>query len=225
MWWIFEPIMYMSVFYVFFGILLGRNTDNFVPFLLIGLTAWQWFKSCLSHGAETILGAHFLICQVYLPKVIFPIILILTDTVKFLFIFILLLLFLWLYGYSIGWAYLALPLLLLVQLIFTTALTFFLAAIIPFIPDLRFVIENLLLAVFFMSGIIINADIIPEAYRQYYYLNPLVNIVESYRQILMFNNFPDSSTLLIILGLSFVGLWLATLLISRFEYIYPKIMV
>jgi lipopolysaccharide transport system permease protein len=225
MWWIFEPIMYMSVFYVFFGILLGRNTDNFVPFLLIGLTAWQWFKSCLSHGAETILGAHYLICQVYLPKIIFPIILILTDTVKFIFIFILLLLFLWLYGYSIGWAYLALPLVLLVQLIFTTAITFFLAAIIPFIPDLRFVIENLLLAVFFMSGIIISADIIPEAYRQYYYLNPLVNIVESYRQILMFNNFPDSSTLLIILGLSFIGLWLATLLISRFEYIYPKIMV
>ncbi len=224
LWWIFEPIMYMGVFYVFFGLLLGRNTDNFVPFLLIGLTAWQWFKSCLSHGAETILGAHHLMQQVYLPKVIFPIILILTDTVKFIFIFILLLIFLWLYGYQIGLSYFALPLVLIVQLLFTATLSFLLAAIVPFIPDLRFVVENLLIAVFFMSGIIIKADAVPEIYRNYYYLNPIVNIIESYRNILMHNIWPNWSALLIIGMISLVGIWLATRLIAHFEYIYPKIM-
>ena len=36
LWWIFEPVLYMTVFYVFFGLLLGHKTDDFVPFLLIG---------------------------------------------------------------------------------------------------------------------------------------------------------------------------------------------
>jgi lipopolysaccharide transport system permease protein len=54
-------------------------------------------------------------------------------------------------------AYLALPAVLMVQLLLTTALTLFLAAIVPFLPDLRFVIENILLAVFFMSGIFIKS--------------------------------------------------------------------
>ncbi len=224
LWWIFEPILYMSVFYLFFAILLNHQTDNFVPFLLIGLTAWQWLKSCLSHGAETILGNQPLMQQVYLPKIIFPIILILTDSVKFLFIFALLLVFLWLYGFPIGLPYLALPVLLFTQLLLTIALTFWLAAIIPFIPDLRFVVENLLLALFFISGIVIKAEVVPEIYQPYYYLNPIVNLIEAYRHILMYNTWPNWSTLLLISLFSLIGIGLGSRLIQRFEHIYPKIM-
>jgi lipopolysaccharide transport system permease protein len=224
LWWIFEPILYMGVFFVLFGLLLSRGTEDFVPFLLVGLTIWQWFKSCLTHGSETILGAHQLMQQVYLPKVIFPIILILTDTVKFAFIFVLLLIFLWFYGYGIGWPYLALPIVLIVQLLFIAALTFLLAAIVPFLPDLRFVVENLLMAVFFMSGIFMSAEIVPEAYRGYYYLNPMVNLIENYRNILMYHAWPDWSTLFIIGSLSIIGIGLAIRFIAHFDYLYPKIM-
>ncbi|MDM8560284.1 ABC transporter permease [Candidatus Parabeggiatoa sp. HSG14] len=217
--------MFMTVFYVFFGFLLPYSTENYVPFLLVGLTSWQWFKSCLSHGSETILGGHSLMQQVHLPKIIFPIILLLTDTVKFIFIFVLLLIFLWIYGYGIDMPYLALPGVLIVQLLFSTALTFLLAAIVPFLPDLRFVVENILLAVFFMSGIFMDANIVPEAYRHYYYMNPIVNIIESYRNILMHNTWPDGSALLIIAVISLIGIWLGARLIARFEYVYPKVMI
>jgi len=223
-WWIIEPIMFMSVFYLFFGVLLNQSTPDFVPFLLVGLTLWQWFKSCLSHGAETILGGHALMQQVHLPKVIFPIILILTDTVKFLFILVLLLIFLWLYGYSLTWHYVALPLVLFVQLLFTTALTFILAAIVPFLPDLRFVIENMLLALFFMSGIVVSAEAIPEAYHVYYYLNPMVNLIEASRDILMHQSLPPMLPLLWITLISLAGIGLGVALIGRFEYLYPKVM-
>ncbi len=225
LWWIFEPVMYMSVFYVFFGILLGHRTDDYVPFLLIGLTSWQWLKSCLSHGAETIRGATSLMQQVHLPKVVFPMILVLTDTVKFLFILVLLLVFLWLYGYGIGIAYLALPIVLIVQMLFVLAFTFFLAAVIPFVPDLRFVVENILLALFFMSGVMISADIVPEAYKIYYYLNPIVTIIESYRDILMHNIWPNNMALLLISMISLICIWLGAKLIAKFEYIYPKIII
>jgi len=223
LWWIFEPIMYMSVFYVFFGLLLGRKTDDFVPFLLVGLTVWQWLKSCLSHGSETILNATHITQQVHLPKVIFPTILILTDSVKFLFILSLLLIFLWLYGYGINVHYIALPIVLLTQLLLITALTFFLAAIVPFLPDLRFVIENILIAVFFMSGIMLKAEAVPLAYQKYYYLNPVVNVIESYRKILMYDSWPDWSALAIIAVFSILGIVLAVRLIAQFEYIYPKV--
>ncbi|MEN9848535.1 MAG: hypothetical protein RL368_1275 [Pseudomonadota bacterium] len=224
LWWIFEPIMYMSVFYVMFGLMLGHKTDDFVPFLLVGLTIWQWFKSCLSHGSESILGAHGLITQIHLPKVIFPIILILTDTVKFIFIFSLLLIFLWLYGYSITIHYLALPILFFVQLLFTTSLTFILAAVVPFLPDLRFVVENVLQAVFFVSGVFVAASIVPEEYLGYYYLNPMTNLIEDYRNVLMYAKMPDWSSLLVIMAISVLGIIFGAYLIKRFEHIYPKVM-
>lgn len=225
MWWIIEPIMHMLVFYVVFAVFLGHQQDNFVPFLLVGLAIWQWLVSCITHGSESILGYRSLMQQVHLPKVIFPIILILTDSSKFVFIFVVLLFYLWLSGFGITDKYLALPVLLLTQLLFITAITFFLAALVPFLPDLRFVVEKVLHATFFASGIFFEASFIPEQYRFYFYLNPMASIIEGYRNILMNNQWPKWEWILIIAVLSLIGTVLSMLLIRHFEYTYPKVTV
>jgi len=225
LWWIFEPIMYMFVFYLVFGVAMKHGTEDFVSFLLVGLTAWQWMKSCLSHGSDAILGSRVLMQQVHLPKVVFPTILILTDSTKFVFIFTLLLIYLWLSGYRIGWPYLALPAVLLVQLLFITAITYLLAAVIPFLPDLRFVVENVLQAIFFGSGIFFTVSNLPERYHFYFYLNPMANLIEDYRNILMYQQWPGWQGLLTIALVSLVGIRLGIYVIGRLEYVYPKITV
>jgi lipopolysaccharide transport system permease protein len=214
----------MSVFYVVFGILLGSKTDDFVAYLLVGLTCWQWLKSCLTHGGQTILTGHVLMKQVHLPKIIFPVILILTDTVKFIFVFLLLLAFLWVYGYPPNFYYIMLPIVLLIQLLFILGFTLLLAAIVPFLPDLRFVVENLLQAVFFISGIVFSTEIIPEKYIDYFYLNPIASLVKAYRDILLYQQAPDAYLLLFITLISCVALAASIAIIKHFEYHYPKVM-
>ena len=39
LWWVFEPLMQMMVYYFVFGLMLLQGTDNFVAFLLTGLMA------------------------------------------------------------------------------------------------------------------------------------------------------------------------------------------
>jgi len=223
LWWIFEPIMYMTVFYVVFALALQNNKEDFVPFLLIGLSIWQWMKSCLTHGSESILNNSQLMQHVYLPKVIFPTISIFTNSVKFIFIFILLILYLWSEGYHPTLSYLALPLVLLVELLFIIAVTYLMAAIVPFIPDVRFVLENFLQAVFFMSGIFFTVSAIPEKYQVWFYLNPMASLIESFRTILMHEQWPNFYHLAIISLLSVVVMVFALFLLRRFEYVYPKI--
>ncbi len=225
LWWVFEPIMYMFIFYIVFAIFMNHKTDNFVPFLLVGLTVWQWMQSCLAHGSESILGYRGLMQHVHLPKVIFPIILILTDSTKFIFIFTILLLYLWVSGFEIGLPYFALPLVLLIELIFIMAATFFLAAIVPFLPDVRFVVEKVLQAVFFASGIFFPANVIPEQYQFYFYLNPMATLIESFRDILMYNQWPQWDILLLIGFLSCIALFFSIRLIAHFEYTYPKVTI
>ncbi|MEM7018062.1 MAG: ABC transporter permease [Pseudomonadota bacterium] len=223
LWWVFEPIMYMAVFYVVFSGLMSRGGEGFVPFLLVGLVVWQWLKGCMTHGATTIMFGRALMQRVHLPKAIFPIVQIMTDTVKFFFIFALLLIFLWFSGYPPSWTYLALPLLLLVELILIGALTMTLAAIVPFMPDIRFIVDNLLLAVFFLSGIFFSADTLLEEHKALFYLNPMANLIEDYRNVLIYNTWPDWDSLGLIALLSIFGMIAAMLFINRFEYIYPKI--
>ena len=225
LWWIFEPIMYMSVFYVVFALALQNNDENFVPFLLVGLTIWQWMKSCLTHGSESILNNSQLMQHVYLPKAVFPTISIFTNSVKFLFIFLLLMLYLWSEGFVPTQHYFALPLVLLVELLFIVSVTYLMAAIVPFIPDVRFILENFLQAVFFMSGIFFTVEKIPERYQDWFYLNPMANLIEAFRDILMYQQWPDFSSLAIISLLSLLVMGIAMYLLRRFEYVYPKISI
>ena len=225
MWWVIDPILSMAVYYVVFALLFQRGTQDYVPFLLVGLITWQWFTNTINHGMTTIQGNIRLMNQVHLPKVIFPSIIILMDAFKFSIVFLLVLLFLWIYGFGVGAAYLALPLILGVQLLFTVALTYLLAAIIPFLPDLKYLVQTILRLVFFLSGIFFDGSKIPEQYQPYFYANPMAILIEDYRNILMHNLWPDWNALAIICLFSAIGVYAASGLIRRFDYIYPRVIM
>jgi lipopolysaccharide transport system permease protein len=111
-----------------------------------------------------------------------------------------------------------------VELQFIAANSYFMAAVVPFLPDIRFVVENVLHALFFMSGIFFKAsEVVPEAYRMYYYLNPMACLIEDYRGILLYQHWPDWRALAIIALISLLGIIFSASIIRRFEYLYPKI--
>ena len=223
LWWVIDPIIFMAIFYVVFGLLLNRGTADFVAFLLIGLVAWRWFQNTVTHGANALVDNRNLMRQVYIPKIVFPLVTICTDFVKFCFVFVLLLVYLWLSGYPVNVSYLALPMLLITQLLLILATTCFVAAVVPFFPDLRIFVQHIMQAAFFLSGIFFSSEKIPEAYRVYFYANPMANLIEAYRDILLHGRWPSLSALTII-GLSsliaFIG---AHRLLMRYDYTYPKI--
>jgi lipopolysaccharide transport system permease protein len=222
-WWVLDPLIFMAIFYVVFGLLLKRATPDFVPFLLIGLVAWRWFQNTIAHGATAILGGRGLMQQVYVPKVIFPLVVILTDLVKFSVVLALLLVYLWWAGFGVGWTYLALPVLLLTHFLLILGLTLLVAAIVPFAPDLRFLVEHTLQIAFFLSGIFFAGSTIPEPYQPYFYLNPMAHLIEAYRDILLYQTWPNALALgaiaLLGLGLSLT----AYQILARNDHLYPKL--
>jgi lipopolysaccharide transport system permease protein len=225
LWWILEPVLYKAVFYIVFGLLFQRGKGvDFIPFLLCGLTVWKWFDSTVRTGANSIRANVGLMRQVYLPKIIFPTITILQNSVKFVIILTILLVFLQIYGMGYGITYLALPVLILVQLVFIAACTYILAALVPFLPDIAQFIGNALVMLMFMSGIFFSGESVPPAYQSYFYLNPMANLVESYRDILLSHQWPDWRSLFWIVSSSAVVIWIAHRLFIRFDRIYPKLL-
>lgn len=222
-WWVLDPLIFMAIFYMVFAVLLKQTTPNYVPFLLIGLVAWRWFQNTITHGATAILGNRALMQQVYVPKVIFPLVVVLTDLVKFGVVLSLLLVYLWCSGFSVGWVYLALPVLLLAQFLLTLGLTLLAAAIVPFAPDLRFLVEHALQLIFYFSGVLFAGSTIPEPYRPYFYLNPMAHLIEGYRDILLYRNWPNGPALTAIILLGLGLSLLAYQLLARNDHLYPKL--
>ena len=68
LWWIFNPLSTMLVFYLVFGIFLNRGTPHYVGFLLCGITSWQWFANTVNNAAGSIYGGKGLMLQVTYPN-------------------------------------------------------------------------------------------------------------------------------------------------------------
>lgn len=223
LWWVIEPVLEMMVYYVVFGVLLSRSTPHFIPFLLIGLTSWKWFTTTVRHEGNSILNSRSLIQQVNLPKAVFPLTVVCTDTFKFLIVFLIVLVFLWISHFPVSAAYFTLPLLLITQLALIIALGFFFAAIIPFVPDMDILVENTLRFVFFLSGVFFDPRTLSPEKQFWFFLNPMAFLIDGYRSILMDGRFHDYQRLLIILAASLAGILIANRIIRHFDKIYPRV--
>ncbi len=224
-WWIAEPAMMMAAFWLVFDVILKTGGPDYLAFLLVGLTLWQWMKSCITHGGYAIWTNLGLIRQARLPVLVFPLVQMFADTIKFFYIFALLLVILWLGGYAPSLAYAALPVVFVIAFLFAAGAGFCVAAVVPLVPDLRFVIEQVLTVLMFLSGVVFALDQVPSPLREVIVLNPVVTLLDATRAILMRGEWPDW------LALSKVGLISAAVcgvgifIVRRLEPRYPKLAV
>jgi len=223
LWWLFEPIMYMAVFYLVFAVLLQRGTEDFVAFLIIGLICWTWFHSTVMRASKSIVMHTHLMQQVYLPKIMFPLAVILANSLKFIIVYALLLLFVVLYGKPVTLFWWGLIPTLLVELLLITGVSLLIAAIIPFIPDLSIVVDNLLRGMLFLSGVFYVIRDLPQPYSDWMMLNPMAALLDAQRAALLYGQWPDWSHLLLSTLIALFLIVIAALLFKRYDYSYPRI--
>ncbi|WP_457670762.1 ABC transporter permease, partial [Thiolapillus sp.] len=194
----------------------------FVPWLLIGLVAWKWFDTTVRMSLNAITAGKGLMSQVYLPKVFFPAVVILKNTVKFLVTLGLLLLFLLFYGVG-SWSWVAIPLLLLVQLLLVCGVTFSVAALTPLYPDLKLLMNNVLMLMFFLSGVFFDTSNLQGWLGMLLDLNPMVHVIHAWRDVLLLGQWPDMFHLIVVLLFAAAMCWLGLFLLHRYDRLYPRL--
>ena len=224
LWWFLEPILYMGAFYLVFGLGLRMGGEGFVYFLLCGLVPWKWFASTVGNGSKAIEAGAGMIHQVYLPKVVLPTIVVCINTVKFLMILSILVIFLVINGIEMSMPWISLFPVVFCQFALVWSLTSLGAAILPFVPDLRYVIDNGLLLLMFVSGVFFSIDSLNEPIRSLLYLNPVAVLLDAYRTVLLDSNWPSWSALANILVLSCLISSLALWILMALDRRYPKVL-
>ena len=225
LWWVLEPLMYMAAFYLVFAVGIRSGGEGFVGFLLCGLASWKWFASTVSQASSSVLLHRGLIQQVYIPKVVLPMISVSVNTVKFLVILCLLLVFLSLTGEGPAFQWLYLLPVLLVEFMLITGLSLFIASVVPFLMDLRVLVANGLIMLMFMSGIFFSVQDFPADVQFYFYLNPMVSIIEAFRVVLLEAQAPNWQYLIYVALLSLVFALVGYCVFWRYDRYYPKVML
>lgn len=223
LWWILDPLFSVGVYFFLFKVLLNRGGEDYIQFLFIGLVSWKWFADSINKSSGAILSNLSLAKKIRMKKNIFPIVEILYNSWKFIVIFAFILVLYALMGYSVtGLHFFIIPL-LLSQLVLIFGGGLFLSSIMPFFPDLKFIITYLLRLMFYPSGVLFALSQVPEKYIDLIYLNPMTGLIEGYRRIVMYGESPNTFSMIYASSIGIVLIITGTLIIKKYEQEYPKL--
>lgn len=226
LWWILEPALLVFTFYLVFAVFFANSADNFVIFLLCGNIPFFWFSKTVGNATNSIVHSKSLISLVAISKVIFPLLVVFQDLVKQVVVFLFVFSFFVIFGVTptIEWVFL--PLVILTQLLLTIACALFVAAVTPFLPDFRYLVDTGLLMLMFASGVFYDYQmvILPE-HRSLFLTNPIANLIANYREIIMYNRIPDLSALFTIALLSLVAIGILMLYYRKTDSLYSKLVI
>ncbi len=217
-WWILDPLMMGAVYYFLRVVILNMQGENIGAFLIIGLLAWKWIASVVNTSAKSISSKSGIITQVYLPKAIFPIGTTLTQFINFCFGLVVIAAFLAFYRLVPGLEVLWLPLIMLVQFMFLSAISLVLGYYCLFVRDIDNMITHLLRFWFYASPVIWETGRMPPEYSYIVDANPASAFLVSYRNVLMYQTDPELGKLFIIAVVSLALMIYMVYFYSRNEH-------
>ena len=217
-WWLLDPLLGAVVYYFLVSVILGRGGPDYPVYLIIGLIIFRNFSSTLRSSAKSISRNSSIITQVYLPKVIFPFATSLTQTINFCFGLIVIAIAIAVFGIVPGWEAVLVPLLVLTQFLFQTAVAMILSFFCVFIRDIENIISHIIRIMRYSAPVIWEGSKLPERYSWVVKYNPFAWILDAYRSVLMYNRLPDFSEIIRIIVGSLVIIFLALYYYQKNEH-------
>lgn len=187
LWALIRPLLTTIVLVIVFG-KLAKLPSNGVPYPLLVLTAllpWQFVSTAFSESGNSLLGNANMISKVYFPRLVIPASAVIVCFVDFLIAALILVAAMFWYGYTPGPEIFALP--IFVFLAFVTALGagLWVAALNVKYRDFRFVIPFAVQFGLYISPVGFSSSVIPDEWRFWYSLNPMVGVIDGFRWALL----------------------------------------
>jgi len=197
-WTVLQPLAFTVLFSIVFTRFIRVPTAD-IPyplFALCGLLPWTFFSAFLSAAGTSVVGNGNLVTKVYFPREIFPLAVLTAACINFLVACSTLVGLMALYRIMPSVHILWLPLILLVQLAFSIGIGLFLAGANVFYRHIQALVPILAQLWMYASPIIYPTSVVPERWQLWYSLNPMVGILDGYRQALLLHRSPDLQTFL-----------------------------
>jgi lipopolysaccharide transport system permease protein len=187
-WAILQPLLTMLIFTVIFGRMAKIPSDG-VPysvFTLAALIPWMYFSNAFSSASSSLVTSANLITKVYFPRLIIPIVSVLSGLVNFaVSCAVLALMMAW---YHVSPSVLAVPMvpvLMLLTILTATGVGCWLAAIYIQYRDVRHIVPFIVQIWMYISPVVYPLSLVPERYRTLYALNPMAGIIQTFRVVLL----------------------------------------
>jgi lipopolysaccharide transport system permease protein len=195
-WTVFNPLLLILTYFFVFGFVLNPDKDHtgFALYLLGGMLPWLAFSEAVGRAPTVMLEHRNFVKKLVFAVETLPVNLVFAGLVTECFALVLYCGFLLASGRGIPATVLWLPVLLIPQMLFTSGLAWFLAALGAFVRDLGQIIGFLLTIWFFLTPICYREDLVLTRapwIAQLLFKNPMYTLVSGYRSIFLWDKAPE----------------------------------
>lgn len=209
-WAILQPLVLMLISIFIFSHIIKVPSDN-IPYPIFVFTAllpWTLFSNGISYAIPALVQNITLLRKIYFPREIFVIAALLSALFDYLIASIIFLGMLVYYQIPFTTNILFFPIILFVQLLLMTGISLMGAIVNVAFRDAERSLPILLQVLILASPVVYSLQLVPEKFRPLYILNPLVGIMDSYRNIFLKGTSPDFYYLTLSFGISLLIFYL-----------------
>ena len=184
-WNLLNPVLAITVYFLVFGLLLDttRGVEYFIPFLAIGVFAFQFSQRSATTGAKSLVNNRGLLRSINFPRAMLPLTSTMTETLAFLPTIVVFYIVAIAAGVPLTWTWvLVLPLAAL-QMLFNVGMSMVFARMNHGFRDIENILPFLFRLLFYGSGVLfyVGAYIEDSRLRALFVANPLFSLLTLYR--------------------------------------------
>jgi lipopolysaccharide transport system permease protein len=183
-WAVVRPFLTMVVFTVVFGQLAKLPSEAGAPYPIMvfaGMLPWFLFSTILGEASNSLVGNAGLVGKVYFPRLIIPASSAVVALVDFAInLAILFGLMVW-YGVAPTWHIAFLPAFVALAMLASLGPAFMITALNVKYRDFRYIIPFIIQFGLYFSPVGFSSAVVPEGWRFWYSLNPLVGVIDGFR--------------------------------------------
>ncbi len=223
LWSFVNPFLLMVIYTIVFGFIIGPRDPAFdgspwkyALFLFCGVLPWTWFSASCIESANVLMVQGNLIKKVLFPVEILPVVVVISNFVHFLFGLPILFIFVPILGKQYTFFLLFLPLVIVVQFVFSLGFSFLVSSLTVHFRDIKDILTNLLTFWFFATPIIYPITFEPiqksKILTLWMNLNPMSHIMQGYQNSVFFGEMIRwkklGITFLVSVALLFIGYYI-----------------
>lgn len=190
-WALVSPLLQAFIFVLVFRRVLGVPVENYASFVFAGVLIWGWFHASVQQATTLITNSRALVRQPGFPLVLLPVVTIAVRLFHFALALPFLFGLLWFQGIRPAPSWILLPVLTIVQFALTAGIAYPLAALNVRLRDTQYVVTVLLQLTMYLTPVFYSLSSVPPELHGWLFINPMVPLLEAWRAVLLYGQWPD----------------------------------
>lgn len=186
-WAVIQPVFTTLVFTVVFGNLAKMGSENvsYPLWSFTGVLAWTYFANSVGESTNSLIANAPMIGKIYFPRMILPLTAVISKLVDFAIACIILAGLMIYFETLPTWNVIFIPLLVALMMITSAGVGMWLTSLAIQYRDIKHASTFLIQLLMYASPVVYATAKVPEQYRIFYAINPMVGVIEGFRSALL----------------------------------------